>query len=50
MVGALVNATSNIQGDGVYRFIYPYQELPLALLRGEVIIDPYPYPVIDPIP
>ena len=46
LVGALVNATSSVEGDGGYRFIYPYQELPLALLRGETINEPLPYDII----
>jgi len=46
----LVNGTSSIEGDGSYRFVYPYQELPLALLRGEVIVDPYPYEPYIPEP
>lgn len=48
MVGALVNATSAIEGDGKYRFIYPYQEIPMAALRGDIVIDPEAKP--EPLP
>jgi len=36
-VGALVVATSKIEGDGKYRFLYPYQQIPMAALTGEKI-------------
>lgn len=53
LVGALINATSSIEGDGKYRFIYPYQEVPMAAIKGQVVIDPEQGPgpvIIDPIP
>ena len=48
LVSALVHGNSSIKDDGNYRFLYPYQEIPLAILKGEPYTEPE-YP-IDRIP
>lgn len=50
LAGVLANAKSKLKDDGNYRFIYPYQQVLISMLKSEKESDISKEPIDNKVP